>query len=95
MTIPTDYGWFLAVIWPDEQGVATARIYEWDIAGAKAGALVESFTFGQDPDFYAVLEAKYYEAVEGNVERSVHHQGFRIAVRREKVPVTVPALAYA
>ena len=95
MTIRSEYGWFLAVIWPDEQGVATAWLYEWDIAGAKVGSLVESFTFGHDPDFYAVLEAKYYEAVEGQVARSVHHQGFRIAVRRAKVPVTVSARAYA
>ena len=95
MTLPTEYGWFLAVIWPDEQGVATARLYEWDTAGARAGKLVESFTFGEDPDFYAVLESKYYEAVEGQVARSVHHRGFRVAVRRAKVPVTVPAYAYA
>jgi hypothetical protein len=93
MTIPTEYGWFLAVIWPDEHGVATARLYEWDRTGAKSGALVDSFTFGQDPDFYAVLEAKYYEAVEGQVARSVHHHGFRIAVRRARVPVMVPAYA--
>ena len=35
--------------------------------------------------------AKYYEAVEGQVVRSVHHRGFRIAVRRALVPVMVPA----
>lgn len=95
MTVPSEYGWFLALIRTAEHGVATAWLYEWDIDGAKVGALVESFTFGADPDFYEVLEAKYYEAVEGKVARSVHHQGFRIAVRRAKVPVTVPAHAYA
>ena len=96
MTIRDDeYAWFLAVIWPNEEGVATASLYEWDIAGAKVGAVVESFTFGPEQDFYAVLEGKYYDAVEGKVARSVHHQGFRIAVRRAKVPVTVPAYAYA
>ena len=67
MTVPSEYGWFLALIRTAEHGVATAWLYEWDIDGAKVGALVESFTFGPDPDFYEVLEAKYYEAVEGKV----------------------------
>jgi hypothetical protein len=96
MSIHGRYGWYVAVIWPDADGVPTAVIYDWDRDTGKVGERVAAFHFkdraGQT--FDEVLERMYYE-VHDRQRPGVSAKGVSVIVRRETVPVPVPARARA
>ena len=91
MSIQDGYAWFVAVVWPDAHGVPTARIFQWDRQSGRFEGEVDSFSYGSSPSFYEMLEAKYYEPVEGLLQHPVHSNGVQVALRRETVPVPVYA----
>jgi hypothetical protein len=100
MSIHRRYAWYVAVIWPDADGVPTAVIYDWDYDSdrgtGKFGERVAAFHFkdraGQT--FDEVLARMYYE-VDDRQRPGVSAEGVSVLVRREMVPVPVPATARA
>jgi hypothetical protein len=85
------YRWFVASVWPDEEGVPSAAIFEWDREAGKLGGHVRTVRFGPELSFNDAVAQLHYEVVEGQLSRSVTAQGVLVALRRELVPVYVPA----
>jgi hypothetical protein len=94
MSRPLEYAWFIAVVWPDETGAPTATIYAWDRLAGRMGRQVDAFRFDAERPFRQQVEQRYYEVVDGQLADPVMPTGVRIALRRETVPVTVPASEY-
>lgn len=85
------YAWFVAVVWPDANGVPTASIFRWERDAGKFGSHVETAHFDDSQSFRSVMERLGYEVVEGQITDSVTARGVNIALRKELVPVRVPA----
>jgi hypothetical protein len=85
------YAWFVAVVWPDADGVPTASNFRWERDAGKLGTHVATAQFDDSQSFRSVMERLGYEVVEGQLKDSVTARGVHIALRREFVTVRVPA----
>jgi hypothetical protein len=96
MSIHAGYAWYVAVIWPDADGVPFAVIYDWDRGTGEVGGRVAAFHFKDSPGqtFDEVLERMYYEVADRQ-RPSVSAKGVSVIVRREKVGVPVRVRATA
>jgi hypothetical protein len=96
MSIHGRYAWYLGLIWPDANGLPTAQIYDWDRGTGKVGARVAAFHYSDKAGdtFNDVIRRLYYE-VDDCQRPGVSAGGVGVVLRRETVPVTVPATARA
>ena len=97
MSMEKRYAWYVAVIWPDAEGVPTAKIFDWgDPRTNNIGPLVATVQFSNDPGdtFEDVIGRLYYE-IDDKHRPAVFATGVTIKLRRETSPVTVPATTRA
>jgi hypothetical protein len=96
MRIHKGFARYMAIIWPDAEGVPTAEIREWDRDANRLGPFVATVHFSDNhgDTFQEVITRLHYE-VDDQQTPFVSAQGVAITLRRKKVPVTVPAPAPA
>ena len=90
MPTRSTYSWFIAKVWPDERGVPSAVIFECDYPFDVLGRQVHTVQFGLDLSFDDAIAKLGYEIVK-EVVAAVTPTGVMITLRRERVPVYVPA----
>jgi hypothetical protein len=90
MSIKDGYAWYLALVWPDAEGVPTAVIRDWDPGTKQLGRIVETVHFSENKSFQRVIEDLDYELSPTQMP-AVTAKGVYVVLRRETVPVTVRA----